>query len=172
MFGWLRRGLRTPFQRKFILVEAFLSTATAWATVRLVPYAIWRPKLGNAVPLAAMQLTGAPARGSGNEVLEDIAWAHALLARRFSRRFTCLMLALSAKAMLRRRQLPSMLVLGAGRRQDGAVTHLGAHAWVLSDGFEIVGGDSRDGHAPVAVYCSWVSQTQTGDPGLSGAPRS
>jgi Transglutaminase-like superfamily len=147
----LSRLWRLPIRRKLMLAEAFAGTLTAWTMIRFTPYAAWRSRLGFPVPLMSAQVTGAPARNTGNSILEDIAWAHAWLARLFGRRFTCLMLAFSARAMLRRRKFSSLLVLGAKRGQ-GAAEKLGAHAWVLCQGFEIVGGETRDGHIPVAAY--------------------
>jgi hypothetical protein len=149
----LVRAWRAPMRRKLMLAEALTCTAAAWALVTVMPYTAWRSRLGEAVPLASASLTGASALAAGCPLLEDIAWAHTVLARLFGGRFTCLMLALSARAMLQRRRLPTLLVLGVRRGpEDGS--KLGAHAWVLSQGIEIVGGDTRSGHTPVAAYRS------------------
>lgn len=102
--------------------------------------------------LSSLQVTGIPARRCGRVLLEDVAWAHDLLARRFPRHFTCLMLAISARAMLRRRKAPRLLVLGAKRNRGVPSAPLAAHAWVISEGIEVVGGDTREGHVPVAAY--------------------
>lgn len=146
----LNRVWRITIRRKFLLAEAFFCTLTAWAMIRLAPYDSWRPRLGVPVPLSSTPATGAPARNSGQPLLEDIAWAHAVLGRFFGQDLTCLMLAFSARAMLLRRKFQSVLVLGVKR--GGADAKLGAHAWVLSQGYEIVGGETRDGHMPIAAY--------------------
>lgn len=153
MFGLIGRFWRMPVRRKLMLLEAFLSTLSAWAVIKFVPYAAWRSKLGTPVPLSTTAISGSSARTCGKPVLEDIAWAHAQLERRFGSQFTCLMLAFSAKAMLRRRKHSSVLILGVKRSPEAAKDKLGAHAWVLSEGYEIVGSDTRDGHAPIAAYC-------------------
>jgi hypothetical protein len=129
-----------------------LGTAAAWIMIRLVPYRIWRSRLGTPVPLASSQLRGVAARVSDKEPLKEIAWAHGLLARLFGKQFTCLMLAFSARGMLRRRKMPSLLVLGVKRSPGVTAKRLGAHAWVLSGNFEVVGGDSGGGYAPIAAY--------------------
>jgi Transglutaminase-like superfamily len=151
MANLLVRLWRMPPRRKLALAEAFVGTALAWALIRLAPYALWRASLGAPVPLQAEPMTGRSARASGDRVLQDIAWAHVWLARLFKTRFTCLMLALSARGMLRRRGMTSVLVLGVKRGAERD-NRLGAHAWILSRGYEIVGGDTRDGHVPVAAY--------------------
>lgn len=143
-------------RRKIAFIEAFGRSLGAWFLIRLTPYRMWRSRLGTPVPLASATLTGRSARGSGDPVLEDVAWAHAALVRLFGTGFTCLMLAFSARAMLRRRDRPSLLVLGVKRNAEAAATpaadKLAAHAWVVSQGFEVVGGEARQGHMPVAAY--------------------
>lgn len=151
MFNLLVRVWRLPLRRKFMLTEAFVCTMAAWAMIKLLPYGAWRSRLGDPMPLNSTRVTGEPARGTGQSQLEDIAWAHAALTRLFAQRFTCLMLAFSAQAMLRRRKFASLVILGVKVR-SGTEERLGAHAWVLSQGIEIVGGETREGHTPVAAY--------------------
>lgn len=152
MLQRLFRGLQWPADRKLILIEALVCTALAWVSVRLTPYDSWRRELGVPVPLAATTISGPPAQSSGAMILTDIAWAHRVISRIFGSRFTCLMLAFSVRSMLRRRGLSSLLVLGAKRRNRPSGDPLGAHAWVLCQGFEMVGGDTRDGHIAIAAY--------------------
>jgi Transglutaminase-like superfamily len=154
MENLLRRVWRLPTRRKLVLLEAGASTLAAWAMIRMVPYRLWRAALGVPLALNATPLTGASARSSNERVLGDIAWAHERLARRLGRFFTCLMLAMSARSMLRRRHLSSVLILGVKREGTAApgADALHAHAWVLSQGYEIVGGEQREGHMPVAAY--------------------
>jgi hypothetical protein len=149
----LSRVWRLPIRRKLVLVEALMRTLAAWIMIRLTPYAAWRSKLGRPLPLTSIQVTGVPAHRSGNALLEEVAWAHGWLGRLFPTHFTCLMLAFSARGMLRQRRVSTVLVLGAKRGQGASIEKLVAHAWVLSQGFEIVGGETREGHIPVAAYC-------------------
>lgn len=150
MFNNITLLWRAPARRKLVLAEAFACTLSAWATVRFASYATWRQRLGEPAPLtdvAAIE-KGAPREA----LLEDIAWAHRGLARVFGRHFTCLMLALSARSMLARRKRPSVIVLGVRLGKQGAREPIDAHAWVLSGGSEIVGGETRIGHTPVIAY--------------------
>lgn len=149
---WILRYRRIPTHRKRVLSEAFFSTLGAWALIRLSPYRFWRSRLGQPLPLTNLTVAGKAAARSDARDLVDIAWAHAALARVFHRYFTCLMLALSAQAMLARRHRSSVLVLGVKRAEA-----LAAHAWVLSDGFDIIGGNAVNGHVAVAAY-RWPKQ--------------
>jgi hypothetical protein len=73
-------------------------------------------------------LTGTPAR---------IVWALQALSRRLPGKNTCLVQALAAQAMLRRRGYASELRIGvSGRGPTGAIK---AHAWVECDGRVVLG---------------------------------
>jgi hypothetical protein len=140
-------------RRKALFLEALFYTFLAWAMVRLTPYTLWRSQLGRSTPLP-------PAANGGGSLslrpspVQDVAWAHARLEEMFGQRFTCLMLALSASWMLRRRKLPSTLILGTRRSPGQGPRLLGAHAWVLSGGFEVVGALGGKDYVPVAAFCS------------------
>jgi hypothetical protein len=63
-------------------------------------------------------------------------------SRHLRLRTTCLVQALAADAMLRRRGIPSILHLGVlGQRPNGG--RLEAHAWVESDGVTVTGRTPR-----------------------------
>src|SRR5262249_40737619 len=132
----MRQRTLRGLARRRILIEAFACTLSAWITVRLRPYGSWRDKLGTPVSLIQERTVGPSARVAGVALLRDIAWAHDAVARLCGQHATCLMLAFSARKMLRDRGLPSLLVLGVKR--GGAQTAgdvLGAHAWVLCQGY-------------------------------------
>jgi hypothetical protein len=67
-----------------------------------------------------------------------VGWAIEAAARRLPFDTTCLVRALAADAMLRRRQLPSRLELGVTPRSSRTAS-LEAHAWVESDQTIVVG---------------------------------
>jgi Transglutaminase-like superfamily len=67
-----------------------------------------------------------------------IAWAVGAVARRYHARPTCLVEALAADVMLRRRQYPSALHLGV-RKMDNCSRPLDGHAWVECEGSIVVG---------------------------------
>lgn len=135
-----------------IFAGAMLNTIIAWSMIRLMPYRFWQRWLGEPIPLSDLPCdTNMPDRYLGHP-LGDIIWAHAVLRRRFSKHFTCLMLAFSARAMLRRRGYPSVLVLGVNRDQDTSERSLGAHAWVVYQQYEVSGGEEKESFAAVAAY--------------------
>lgn len=68
------------------------------------------------------------------------------VANRLPWRPRCLVRAVAAQRMLRRRGWPALLHLGVAPGPP-----LRAHAWVTSDGHVVVGGAGATGFAPVAV---------------------
>ena len=155
MYLLLRKFTKLPLRRKLILVEALGNTSVAWFMINFVPYSIWKRWLGSPVSLTDISLE-APPPPAGSEDLKNIAWVHALLSRRMGKHFTCLMLGFSARAMLRRRGHRSLLVLGVGKTKEEAEKRLGAHAWIIHNGYDIVGGSVRKDYTPVAAFGDWM----------------
>lgn len=143
---------RMSWRRKMVLSETVLNTAIAWIMVRMLPYWIWRRWLGHPVPLDSFPKKIVVPGRSDDITLADITWAHKRLGHMSKGVFTCLMLGVSARAMLSRRGIESILVLGAGRRRDGVNLLLGAHAWVIHGTFDIAGGGERNEYTPVAAF--------------------
>ena len=86
-----------------------------------------------------------PARASASP--GAIAWAVQAAARRFAGARTCLVEALAAEAMLRRRAYPSELRLGVRRGCDRS--RLDGHAWVECNGVVVVGAiEDLESYAP------------------------
>jgi hypothetical protein len=77
-------------------------------------------------------------RSGSRESLENIGWAVRAAARRFPAPRTCLMEALAADVMLRRRGYNSELHLGVRKTPDRAGP-LDGHAWVACGGNVVVG---------------------------------
>lgn len=150
----IARVWRMPRRRKLLIAEGLLRVVLAWALVRLVPFRRWRHRLGE--PGDRLQLQAIAQTDAG--LVQDIAWAHLWIERLFAPRFTCLMLALSARGMLCWHGLPYRLVLGVRRGEIGEKAalvppdQLLAHAWVYSGEWPIIGVAGSEHYAPVAIY--------------------
>jgi hypothetical protein len=72
-----------------------------------------------------------------DRAVRRIAWAVTAAARRLPSRTTCLVEALAADAMLRRRGFASTLRIGV--REPAAAVPLDAHAWVECEGSVVIG---------------------------------
>lgn len=152
--GALQRVWRMPRRRKLLLAEGLIRVSLAWILVRLVPYHRWRRRLGHPGPKPSDH----PLTQADLLLVHDIAWTHLWIERLLAPRFTCLMLALSARGMLTSRGLPYRLVLGVRRGEIGEkagsapADKLLAHAWVHSAGLPVIGVTGSEHFAAVAVY--------------------
>lgn len=149
---------RLPFVRQRLLIEAIANTALAWCMIKCLPYSIWRIWLGPQVDLSTLPDTLHLPDRKAYPSLADIHWAHARLRKHFRPSFTCLMLGFSARAMLRRRRVNSVLVLGVSRKCANQKGGLRAHAWVIQGQNDIVGGANRLDY--IAVSAHGVSKSE------------
>jgi hypothetical protein len=69
--------------------------------------------------------------------------------RRLPWQTTCLVAALAARAMLRRRGIASVLRFGLRRSTDG---RLDAHAWLEAGDGVVCGGRAAEGFVPIAAF--------------------
>lgn len=149
LFWSVYRAWRVPFARKLMYVEALCRLLSAWLLIRMTPYSFWRGRLGTITKEPDLTSLNA----SEMAVASQIATLHSVLLRVFGTRFTCLMLALSARGMLRSSGIPSVLILGVNRKGTAAqATELGAHAWVKCGTFDVIGHEGSETFIPVAIY--------------------
>jgi hypothetical protein len=115
--------------RRWLIVEAAALTGAVWLGLRILPFAKLRRAL-DAYANAAQRRSHPP--------LPEIGWAIVTAARRLPLRRTCLIEALTADVMLRRRRHTPVLHLGVRKTADGPRS-LDGHAWVECDGAIVVG---------------------------------
>jgi Transglutaminase-like superfamily len=145
----IRRAWVMPRSRKIVLGEGVIRVMIAWFMIRFVPYRRWSHQLGQRSALPDLGVPGAPPTA----FLRDLAWVMNRLRSFSGERFTCLMLALAARAMLHARGTASHLVLGVERRPNLTRREpFGAHAWVIVESVAIVGGEGSERFTPVAAF--------------------
>lgn len=141
---WLDRLLFLPPRERWELFEALLSLGLARMSL-LVPFRwlVWL--LGRLEPGIDQSLAvlGADER----DVALGVRRAVLRIADRLPWHSSCLVRALAARMMLRRRHLPSVLQFGVGRRP----TELSAHAWVRCGEIDVVGAETAADFAPIAA---------------------
>jgi hypothetical protein len=121
--GWLVRFWRLPPARRVVLLEAIGQLITAQVALRLFPFNTLAGGLGQP------QVESSDCCSSEVECqgARWVKWAIRAVVRRLPRPPRCLVQAVAAQWMLRRRRLASTLYLGVAR--DGSHA-LNAHAWV------------------------------------------
>lgn len=156
IYWLLRRAWHLPLARKIMYFEAAVRLVSAWTLIRLAPYSMWRGLLGQAGTLPS----SIHVAEADKVIATEIASLHSVIHRVFGTRFTCLMLAMSARGMLKLRGIPSELILGVKRKPvDRGDPKLGAHAWVTSCSIEIIGLEGCEGFIPVATYGLYRSES-------------
>ena len=124
-----REFLALDADRRRLIVEAAALVGVIWGGLRFTSFATLRRAL-DACSNRVLAADGVPPSA--------IAWAVGAVGRRYQRRPTCLVEALAADIMLRRRQYPSVLHLGV-RKMDNRSRSLDGHAWVECEGSIVVG---------------------------------
>ena len=125
--AWPRRGLAAEASVTLLLVEARL---------RLFP--LKRQGWRDMVPAGGSPSAGQPARNRPVErqAALDVGWAVTRIATYFPLSAKCLAQALTARAMLRRRGIASIMHVGVARSEEAAFE---AHAWLEAAGVEVTG---------------------------------
>ncbi len=88
---------------------------------------------------------------------ERIAWAVRTVSRHTPWQSNCYPQAFTAKLLLRRKQIPSTLYLGAALRQNSTgqlaeAPAITAHAWLRCGPLYVTGGRGHDTYAVLAVF--------------------
>ncbi len=136
-FARLRRG------DLVLLAEALLGLTAASVKVRFVPFR----RITTAITRHAVSATPR-ATDAGH-----LRWAVQAAARRLPLRTKCIETALCLQAMLRRREVASIMHYGVRRDEKGA---LGAHVWLTIDGEYVIGGECAPEFACVATFATPV----------------
>lgn len=113
--------------RRLLIAEAMALTGLIWVGLRVVSFANLRRMLDTC---SRRVLRGSPTPPTA------IGWAVHAATRRFPVKRTCLVEALAADVMLRRRRHESALRLGVRKTDD---RRLDGHAWVECKGIIVVG---------------------------------
>ena len=130
--------------------ETVSSLAVGWIFVFVMPFRMTVQLLGRTTAVPAEGTAGSADRAANRPAPPPGVWrvTHAVcrVAPRLPWSCTCLVNALGAHLMLRRRGIRSVVRLGA-RIEDGK---LQAHAWLLAGGETVLGGKIDQDFAPLA----------------------
>ena len=119
--------------RRRLLIEAVASITVVRVGLRMLPFLTLQQLLDRWVALPIVRQHGPTAP----DVLPSVKWAMTTASARLPA--TCLVQALAAGVMLRRRGLACQLRLGVRTREAGGGARLEAHAWVECDGRIAIG---------------------------------
>ncbi len=144
--GKIRTLLTLPWPEKSLVLELTWELARARFEVSFLPFRVYAPGLGRLHP--------AQGEPSPSELAPDqerlaarVSGFTRSLASLLPWRCTCLVRAMAARRVLRRRGCPTVLVLGV-HTQGG----LEAHAWLRCGSRVVTGGGEMPGYAPVGLF--------------------
>ena len=146
-FARLRRVLqalvRASWADRALLAETVLCLAASRIVVRLVPFRVTAARLTGRV--------GASVAGDPPAAARRLAVAVAAVAPYTPWRSRCLEQAIAAKAMLRRRGIPSTLYVGVARNAADRQP-ITSHAWLRSGTLNVTGGSDVSRYAVMASF--------------------
>ena len=143
----LTRFIGLSWNERGLLLEAGYSLALAQLIIWLVPFKRVASLVGRRVSQApAMELTPLQI-----QTAQRVGWAVRVMATLTPWDSRCLAQALAAKAMLKGRHLPGILMLGVAKsaREPAKVE---AHAWVRAGSDVLTGGPGHERFAVVAIF--------------------
>ncbi len=131
-FRALKSFLGISWADRLLLAEAALCLAVARLAILLLPFRWLAPRFG-----ATMSESPPEEPGIGGGLAWRLSWAVRIASRYAPWQTRCLVRAMAAKMMLRRRGLASTLYLGLAKDGDGQLV---AHAWLRCGGRTLTGG--------------------------------
>jgi hypothetical protein len=134
----LRKFFALQLSDQGLLMESVIRLAWTSLGLRVLPFSYWRPRLGTSAE-------GTTTLPGNSPPAERIAWAVGVAAG-YVPGATCLVQALAAKSMLRRKGYPALVRIGV---RAGEGSHLEAHAWLVLDGQVILGRSPGCPHVPL-----------------------
>lgn len=135
--GGIRKFAELDGRQRALLAEAAVHLTLARASLRVLPFSRIARRLGRFRQTAAAEEGRTlPVAPEQRRLAANVAWVIERAAFHLPFDASCLPQALAARAMLRKRGVASVFVLGVGRSPSG---RLEAHAWLSAAGVEVAG---------------------------------
>lgn len=153
--SYVVRFIRLPSHRKVLFVAAVVQLSRAWFIVRKSGFTKQAPFLGT-------KHAGDWTEGSIEhpDKVEDVRWAINKVCNLSGDRFTCLMIALAGKALMRRDGIPNALVLGAKISCGPEQSNVMAHAWLRAGEMVVFGSNGMSDYQPIVSYVDVAAENK------------
>ncbi len=139
----VKRFIAYPADLKLMYAEAYFYLALA-RVLKLLPFAKVAPSLGE-----HMRETPYTSTMEQDLIHRKVSKAVHAMSRVTWWESQCMVKAVAAMKMLRRRGIASTLYLGSGRDETGKMI---AHAWLRSGSYYVTGNERLERYAVVAVF--------------------
>lgn len=135
---------RIPFRLKFIAIEAFLLMALSRFYILFIPFRRVASLMGK-----PMHETTKEIESELLMVARQITWLIEKMSKYTPWESKCLVKALTAQRMLKKRKIPCTLYLGIAKNKTNK---LSAHAWLRCGNLILLGEKERSGFTTVAYF--------------------
>lgn len=131
--------------------EAWLLLAVSRSLIFFRPFRKLLPLLGTSVNQQLAEQT-ATEQVAEHEFLKQIQYSILRAARRSPWRTMCFEQALTARIMLSRRKIKSVIYFGVRKALPGEKAEMAAHAWLICSGVSVTGGKNNEMFAVVGRF--------------------
>ena len=145
----LRRFAQVDNRRRALVVEAVICLLLSRLALIFIPFPHLARRLGTFVPPSDLRVSPTPSSQENVRTAEDIGWAVTRAARHVPFKAVCLPQAMTARVMLMRRGVSSVLHFGAGKGEEKP---LEAHAWLDAAGVEVTGYPVAKNFAEIGCF--------------------
>lgn len=145
----LRRFAQVDNRRRALVIEAVICLLLSRLALIFIPFPRLARRLGTFVPPSDLRVSAAPSSQENVRTAEDIGWAVTRAARHVPFKAVCLPQAMTARVMLKRRGVSSVLHFGAGKGEEKP---LEAHAWLDAAGVEVTGYPVAKNFAEIGCF--------------------
>ncbi|PZD97716.1 lasso peptide biosynthesis B2 protein [Paenibacillus sambharensis] len=153
MWRKIRKLAASPLSMKLLMIEAFF--CLGWARIlKAAPFAKVAPSLG--IPMEETPWESDPAVQAMQSRISHVV---RLISRYTWWESQCLVMAIAAMKMMRRRRIESTLYLGTGRDDNGSMI---AHAWLRSGPYYITGYETMSKFTVVGTFACYPGRSAAG----------
>ena len=137
--------LRLSWRDRLLLLEAIAYLSVSWLTVKVIPFRLIAPRLGQHMLESTEDII--PAEQSQNK---RISWAIEKISTRIRWGRNCLVQTVAAKHMLKHRGIHSTVYLGVAHNSEQGL--LGAHAWLRSGNLIVTGAPEHHYYQVISTF--------------------
>ncbi|MEG2017877.1 MAG: lasso peptide biosynthesis B2 protein [Clostridium sp.] len=146
----LSRKVKTFFAldngKRVRFVQAFIYCGIYRAFILLVPFNKLKKRMGNHKGDSPKEIDI-----NSYRIAKEVQWAVINAARHTPWESKCLVQALTAQRLMKKRKIATTLYLGVKKSIEGEMI---AHAWIRCGSYYITGGSNKEGYAVVAKFAT------------------
>jgi hypothetical protein len=143
----IKTFISIPWVSKILLLEALMYSAVARSVIVFIPFKKYKKYIG--IP---NQETPLEIESQKYHIINAVSWAVHIITSRTPWQSKCLVQALTAQQMLKKRKLSTTLYLGVNKENG---KDLNAHAWLRCGQLFVTGGRNRNEFAEVAKFAKY-----------------